>query len=228
MDITIILLHGLGAHPVTLWPLELYLRWCGYTAVHRVSYPVDQLSTQDAVDHVSRRIAELTSARQIVVVGQSFGGIVGNRLHERGWDVRLGVWIGSPLHGARLLTQLSSALPARVWDFVWKPPYDYLMTKSREPVPPHDVHTISMGWPLWNSFDGCVYADEATLDPRRHTHLGWADHRTVFANPRLWMLVARLIRERADLAPRHFDAVEKRESTKTKDPHQDQDQDQEF
>lgn len=199
MDVMIVLLHGLGATPITLWPLEAYLKWCGHESVRRVAYPVDRLSTDDAVLYVSRRLAEMTDARDIVVVGQSMGGVVANRLHRHGWNVLLGVYIGSPLHGARALRQIQATVPTAAWRWIHKPPYDYLMTKPREAAPPHPVETISMGWG-WSSFDGCVYRDEATLDPAHHQHLSWADHRTVFANPRLWRRVQRTIA--AHLTPR--------------------------
>ena len=47
-----------------------------HASVRRVAYPVDRLSTDDAVLYVSRRLAEMTDARDIVVVGQSMGGVV--------------------------------------------------------------------------------------------------------------------------------------------------------
>lgn len=63
------------------------------------------------------------------------GGVVGNRLHTLGWRVKRAVYIGAPLHGARLLRNLRDALPAAVWDYQYarrRKPYDFLMSKGRE------------------------------------------------------------------------------------------------
>ena len=51
-----------------------------------------------------------------------------------------------------------------------------------------------MGW-LWTHFDGCVYIHEAHFEKEFHTHLIWADHRTIFANPRLWWNIKNIITE---------------------------------
>lgn len=52
------------------------------------------------------------------------------------------------------------------------------------------------GRPITN-FDGCVYRDEAGFDAEHHSHLPWADHRTVFGNPRLRMHVHNVVRAAA-------------------------------
>jgi pimeloyl-ACP methyl ester carboxylesterase len=184
----VFLLHGMGATPWTLWPLEQCLRkWGGYQRTHRLSYPVDQLTFGESVDFVDELMAKHADkeTEEVILVGQSMGGLVANRLHTKGWQVKVAIYIGAPLHGARLLTQLESMLPTMVRNAMYKRPYGFLMEKAREMVPPHPYHSISMAWP-GTSFDGCVYRDEATLHPQHHTHLPWADHRTVFANPRLW------------------------------------------
>ncbi len=66
------------------------------------------------------------------------------------------------------------------------------MNKNKEEEPHHDYHTISMSWPF-TDFDGCVYKDETIFTEEKHTHLKWADHRTIFANPRLWITVGNLL-----------------------------------
>lgn len=185
----VFLLHGLGSHAWTLWPLAASLRSRGYTNCHCIEYPVDRLDLEGMVDHVDGEMQKHADVRKpVILIGQSMGGVVANRMHTRGWKVRKAVYIGSPLHGARLLTQLERLLPTWIRNALYKKPYGILMAKEREQPPPHAYHTFSMGW-LWTAFDGCVYTDEATLDPKHHTHLPWADHRTVFANPRLWCAV---------------------------------------
>lgn len=194
--IPIFLLHGLGAHAVTLYPLSLYLQWQGYTNVHTINYPVDNHGTIDeSVNFVSDYIDNVTTkTTPIILVGQSMGGVIANNLHKKGWTIKHAIYIGSPLHGAQLLTQLEDILPTKIRDALHKKPYDILKNKERESPPPHTYNTISMGW-FNTEFDGCVYKDETVIEPTNHTHLPWADHRTIFANPRLWTLVHKLIRE---------------------------------
>jgi esterase/lipase len=192
----IFLLHGLGATPITLWPLEQYLSHVGgYENTHRISYPVDQLNFQDSIDFVDKQMKMYATKDidDIILIGQSMGGVVANNMHTKGWNIKKAVYIGAPLHGARLLTQLNNYLPKFITNFFHKKPYDFLMTKTKEQIPPHDYHTISMSWP-GTDFDGCVYKDETILSPQNHTHIAWADHRTVFANWRLWSTVLEKIK----------------------------------
>lgn len=198
--IPIFLLHGLGARPITLWPLEQYLRVAGgFENTHCLYYPVDRMEFEQSVNYVDSEMSKICSKEheEVVLIGQSMGGVVANSLHKRGWKVRLAVYIGSPLHGAQVLNQLEAALPTSVWDWLYKKPYDFLKFKSEEREPPHPYHTISMAWPFAD-FDGCVYRQEATLREEHHTHLPWADHRTVFVNPRLWHRVNTIVSQHLD------------------------------
>ena len=65
--------------------------------------------------------------------------------------------------------------------------YTTLSTK-----PDYKYHHITMSWPFTNN-DGYVFVDEAKWDDENWTHLDWADHRSIFANPRLWVLVGKLV-----------------------------------
>ena len=187
----VFLLHGLGSHPWTLWPLQWYLMNVKhYVRVYCLSYPVDQLDWEDTLDYVDREMSRWANktSESVILIGQSMGGVVSNHMHEKGWNVKQAIYIGSPLKGARILHRLNRWLPRAVRDLMFKKPYGILMTKDQETKPPHPFHTISLGW-FWSDFDGCVFRDEATLDDTHHTHLACADHRTIFANPRLWKYV---------------------------------------
>lgn len=192
---TVVLLHGLGAHPWTLWPLQQYLKYQKvYGAFYNLKYEADRYDVlEDLVHHVDEVMlkAGIGKDRSLVLIGQSMGGVVANELHRKGWHIHKALYIGSPLHGARLITQLEGLL--KLTGF-FKPPYALLQHKARAIEPPHMYHTISMGWGL-SAFDGCVYRPETMLHPDKHTHLSWADHRFVFADPRLWRLVHRLLQE---------------------------------
>ena len=151
------------------------------------------MSIKDSVEYVDKEIEKITPKNiEIILVGQSMGGVISNNMHTKGWKIKKAVYIGSPLHGAQLLNYLNDILPDFVVKILKKPAHDILMDKEREEEPPHDYHTISMGW-FNTEFDGCVYKDEVVLNEDKHVHLCWADHRTIFANPRLWTLVGNLL-----------------------------------
>ena len=196
----VFLIHGLGPQVMTtssLMPLEWYLNKNGYTRTHRVEYPVNELDLNEMLDYVDDEMVKHADrdTDEVILIGQSMGGVVANNLHQKGWDVKYAIYIGSPLHGAKLLNTLDSILPTTIRDYFFKKPYGYLMSKERDEIPPHDYHAITMSWP-GTSFDGCVYQDEAMLEKDKHTHLRWADHRTIFFNPRLWITVENLLREK--------------------------------
>lgn len=193
MNTPIFLLHGLGAHPITLLPLELYLNFRGWKNTYKLSYPVDTLLFDDCVDYIDREMQKFVEKRdEVILIGQSMGGVVANNLHKKGWEIKHAIYIGSPLHGANLLNQLEKILPIFIVNSMYKLPYDYLKQMNKEKIPPRSYNTISMGW-MYSEFDGCVYIGESMLEKDKHTHLQWADHRTVFANPRLWCLVDKLL-----------------------------------
>lgn len=188
------LLHGLGSHAFTLYPLQWWLSRDFDNSIC-IEYPVDEFdSVADMVSYVDQEMLRHADKKldTVTLIGQSMGGVVANNMHTKGWRIDKAVYIGSPLHGARLLNQLEAVLPTRVKDLLKKKSYEVLQAKPSEVVPPHPYATLSMGWAC-SRFDGCVYQDEAILEPEHHTHLSWADHRTVFANPRLWMQVRELL-----------------------------------
>lgn len=194
----LVLLHGLGAWPITLEPLRLFLTWSypDLKSIHNISYNADKQTLEESVVEVSEKLKKLLGSKKeaVVVIGQSMGGLVCNRLHGEGWsNIQKTITIGAPLHGARFLSQLEAVLPTRVRDWFYKRPYDSLKDKKPEKEPPHDYHNITMSW-FWTNFDGCVYRDEACFEnEEKTTHFNWADHRFIFANPRLWILVARVM-----------------------------------
>ncbi len=189
----VFLLHGIGAHTITLLPLELYLNCIGYKNTHRLWYPVDTMEFEETMDYVDKEMEKLADKnKEILLIGQSIGGVVSNNLHKKGWKVKQAIYIGSPLHGANFLNQLEDILPKNIVELLTKKPYDYLKAKEHEEPPPHPYKTISMGW-AYSNFDGCVYQNETMLEEEHHIHLPWADHRTVFANPRLWIQVGNLL-----------------------------------
>ncbi len=200
MEYRVIFLHGLGEHPITLSLLKAYIQHKGFKNTYNLQYKVNTNTIQESVDEISDLLVDKyalnKSTDELIIIGQSMGGVIANNMHKNGWNIRLAIYIGSPLHGARLLTQVENLIPYYLHQLLYrllhKPAYDILKNKSREEIPPHSYKTITMSW-IFTRFDGCVYMDEAILDPIHNTHFRGADHRTIFANPRLWIKVYKLI-----------------------------------
>ena len=186
----VFLLHGLGSHPSTLWPMRWYLERHGFPRVYTLHYTVSTVTLEDSVKEVSAQMMKICGSQlePVFVVGQSMGGLVANRLHTHGWQVARSVCVASPLHGARLLDIIHRRLPTFMWNRFNKEAYRTLRSKGRELAPPHPMSTISFGWG-WSHFDGCVFADEVMVEQDLHHHLTWADHRLGFVDPRLWRQV---------------------------------------
>ena len=215
----IVLLHGLGARPFTLWPLKMFLKhYGGYKIIHNIGYEVNEIPFEEALDKLDIKLGTILdkTTHELIIVGQSMGGVMANNLHRKGWNIFKTVTIGSPLHGARVLNMLNDTLPKSITDKLKRKSYDYLMTKDKDEPPPHEYHTISAAWPRpvtklvhslfgmftttpqWENFkdfDGCVFVDETKYCDEQHTHIMWADHRTVVASPRLWRVVLNKINQ---------------------------------
>jgi pimeloyl-ACP methyl ester carboxylesterase len=192
----IFMLHGLGSHPISFLPMSLYLQCIGgWTNIHRITYPVDNISFEESLNEVDRLLLIITTKdTPIILIGQSMGGVIANSLHLKEWKIKFAIYIGSPLRGASFLNQLEVYLPSCVWNWMYKSSYGFLQTKETELAPPHDYHTISTAWPFLE-FDGCVYVNETMFTQDKHTHLRIGDHRTIFANPRLWWTVSNLLKD---------------------------------
>jgi hypothetical protein len=138
---------------------------------------------------------KLSKDEKVIVIGQSMGGVVGHILSSE-WNVSLLITIGSPLRGSKLLEKIDNNIHDRIKEAFHKPMYYDLIKMIKEPLgePECKYHCITMSWPF-SDFDGCIYVDEGHFDKDNHTHLKWADHRTIFVNPRLWYHVHKIIEE---------------------------------
>lgn len=155
----VFLIHGLGGAPFTLYPLKWWLERT-HEEVICITYAPDQESIEASVRSAHQGLLEHAKPEDgpILLVGHSMGGLVSNRLHAHGWDVRAAVYVASPLGGARIIGQVERWIPPVLADKVRRPSYAELQNKERDPVPPHPYRTISVAWP-GTTFDGRVYED---------------------------------------------------------------------
>lgn len=221
----IVLLHGLGPPKIVhgaMWPLKMYLKHVGgYKNIFHVAYDVNEIPFEEALSKLNIQLEGILNKDndEPIIIGQSMGGVIANNLHKMGWTIHKTISIGSPLHGANILNMMENALPTSVVTKMKRKSYEYLMTKEREEPPPHEYHTISAAWPRpvtkfihavlgmftttpqWENFrdfDGCVFIDETKYCDENHTHIAWADHRTVVAGPRLWTVVLNKINHNSE------------------------------
>ena len=183
----VVLLHGLGERPWQLLLLHWFLLAKGFQTVIRPKYRVNDVCADEALDLLDQQLQTLVDkTKPIYVVGQSMGGVMAHRLHEKGWHIVKSISIGSPLHGAKILNILEARLPAWLANNLHRKAYDTLKMPKRLTPPPHPYHTFSMSLPFLKNFDGCVFRRETVFDESNHTHLSFHTHQFVVTNPRLW------------------------------------------
>lgn len=191
--IHVILLHGLGCNPVLLLPLEKCINAAGLEETKRLTYPVDLPNVKQMASYIDCEMSLFIDKNKdkVIVIGQSLGGLVANELHKFGWHIILGIYIVTPLKGAKFLDQLEFNLPKIITDYYRCSTYTLLQNRDSSKPPPHPYRTISASWP-GTDFDGCLYVRETQFDPKYHIHFSCSDHRLIFLNPGLFLLVAKL------------------------------------
>lgn len=183
----IFLIHGIGSSKFTFLPLKMYLNKYGYNNVHPLSYDANNKKFSKSLESINEQILQILKNEddEIVVIGQSYGGVICNNLHRKGRNILKSICICSPLHGAKIVGLIEDNIPTFVSNILKNKALEFLRDKDLEEKPPHDFHTISFGW-FNTEFDGCVYKHETVLDPEKHTHISWCDHRIGFLDIRLF------------------------------------------
>jgi pimeloyl-ACP methyl ester carboxylesterase len=193
-NIPIILLHGAGGFSWTLIPLKLSLQYNGFNNIYIVDYN-NNCKISDCINNADKQIEKVVNkSKEIIVIGQSLGGVVGINLHRKGWNIKKLITIVSPLKGARFIGTLDYYIPY-IFRFFRRQVFQDLlnMTQSKLEVPPHPIHTITTSIPISNNFDGCVYRDEASINDKDNTHILYSGHRILFIDPRLFTTVRQII-----------------------------------
>lgn len=196
--LTIFLIHGLGGTTHSLRPLKAYLNFMEYKKVHLVSYPVQDVSLLDSIQHVSNEMIKVTDKKdEVIVIGQSLGGVICHELHEYGWNIKKSITIVSPHHGSSFLEFLSNIVPKNIAEYLHKPVYDDLLTQYAK-IPAHPHYTISTSFFPCIPFDGQVWTSETKVSDHNHVHIDVNNHWTIFLDPRMFFTVNNIIQMRED------------------------------
>jgi triacylglycerol lipase len=206
---TVVLIHGLGRSPRSMWLVGLWLRFCGYR-VKSIGYPSKRVSIADAVrNHINPALEKLETEEgtQVHFVTHSLGGIV-----FRAWAAQrdpkfpLGraVLLAPPNQGSQIIDEL------RQWGWVrWLlgPVSAELGTDANStpntlgPLPPETG--VIMGnkdtLPIFRRFlgdesDGVVTIDSSHGEGEAEHVLLPTNHATIILQPAVFRAVNRFLK----------------------------------
>lgn len=188
----IFVFHGISGRLSQIRALVENLKLDGMLNVTILSYPIYE-SFHNCVTHLSNEIEKYVNKKEeIIVIGQSYGGVVANSLYKRGWNIKKAIYVCSPMHGNWILRTLDYWLPNWIIKKIDRKSYMYLRIKDREEEPTHDYNTISTGRFGWH-FDFQVFKEEAMLNEDKHVHINGSDHFWLFYDRRLSSTIKELL-----------------------------------
>lgn len=190
----IILLHGADGRSWGLKPIKKTLEE-KYVNVYIINYNNNGTLDQ-CIDDADKQIQNIVDKNQeIVIIGQSLGGVIGSKLHAFGWNICLLIAIASPLKGARFINTLNSKLSTIYTRFFRRVVYDDLGANVYKEFvrPPHPIYTISTSLPFFSNFDICVFVDETKVDDDTHYHIPYSHHALVLYSSRLKNILKKIL-----------------------------------
>ena len=193
MSVSVVLLHGLGGNFFMLSKVETFLQEKGFD-VHKVFYPSRTERLDYCVQYVSDALIELeTENNNIVIIGQSAGGLVGSRIPTNigNKNIVYLITVGSPLRGSKQIRFWNWLIPQFLVNMIEKPMYyDFLdLTNGNREViiPEYPYHCVTMSYPIpFIALDRAVFRDEAIFDEINNTHFFLCDHDLIFLDPRFY------------------------------------------
>jgi hypothetical protein len=197
----IFLIHGLGPQLIsyTMSPLKWSLEKQGYQNVHIISYPATSINLYNSVKHVDNEMRKIIKEDnvEIVLIGQSLGGLICHELHKHNWNIKASITVASPHRGSNMLKNLNNVIPTAVTDKIKYPVFQDILERIGEPqVPPHKFFTISTSLYPSSTFDGRIYVSETKINEENHIHIPYNSYWTIFLDPRLFTIVKDILKEK--------------------------------
>lgn len=191
---TVVLLHGLGRGPASLWPLARTLRAEGYEVVN-LRYPSQRAPAADLAEQTLTPVLAGADTGRVHVVTHSLGGIlVRHWLQEHGVPSTLGrvVMLAPPNQGSEIVDHL------RAWRaYAWlNGPAgldlgtDSAAAPARIPPPPAGVEVgVIAGDFSWNPFFSALIPgpDDGKVSVAR-THLSGERGHLVLPYSHTWLM----------------------------------------
>lgn len=143
----------------------------GHHKVYVVTYRSNYVSFETSLDDVDQYMRRyITKETEIILIGHSYGGVIANSIHKKGWNIKHAVYVAAPLNGSSIIKKLEWCIP-----ILKTSAFQYLKYKDKDEPPPHPFTTISMGW-FWSKFDGKLFKKETIINPLNHIHISFSDH----------------------------------------------------
>ena len=196
--IFIFLIHGLGGTTTSLKPLESYLKYIGYKNTYMINYPSRTVDLDTSINFVNTEMRKVFLDKQprkvpeIILIGQSLGGIICHEMHRYGWNITKSITVGSPHGGSSFLKYIKSITPTNIAKYFEKPVFNDLLIQTPT-IPTHKHYTISTSFAPFIPFDGQVWVNETKDYASEHTHIHFNNHWTIFIDPRLFMTISRIL-----------------------------------
>jgi len=178
----IILLHPIYGFSSLLLPIKILLKIKGYKNVHIIKYDSNKCIDK-CIDTVHNSMMKKVDLKKdtVIIIGQSFGGVIALELHKKKWNIKKTVSIASPLNGCSILNKIKNTFP-KVYETLYVKSFDDIKSKKSFNPPPHDYTTITASIPLLD-FDGCLYKDECIIEENRNIHVPYSNHIFILFSP---------------------------------------------
>lgn len=191
MDTPIFIIHGIGCTQNDILPLKINLMKHGHINVYVVKYRPNYTSFETSLDDVDRYMrGYITKETEITLIGHSYGGVIANSIHKKGWRIKHAIYVAAPLNGSSIIKKFEWCAP-----ILRAPACQYLKSKDKDDPPPHLFTTISMGW-FWSKFDGKLFKRETIINPSNHIHISFSDHVSI-ASVKVMKIIRKALIERS-------------------------------
>jgi len=106
-SVPIILLPGYGLNKLSFWPLQQYLKTCGFNNIWAINYPILKDNSEAFLQHIHYCVDEMlwrSGNQEVILIGHSMGGLLARQYLIRfdSSKVKAIITIGTPWKGTLL------------------------------------------------------------------------------------------------------------------------------